>query len=79
MQKTTCDFYPNNPNNPRKKTGQLGRKRPDLADNSLIAEISDFQNGDFGFPNPGALRIRDYHPRAGFPEMPSSFHNRIEI
>ena len=27
-----------------------------------------------GFPNPGALRIRDYHPRTKVPEMPYSFH-----
>ena len=25
-------------------------------------------------PNPGTLRIRDYHPRTKVPEMPASFH-----
>ena len=34
VQETTCDFYPNNPNNPR-KIGIIRQKRPNLADNLL--------------------------------------------
>ena len=45
MPETTCDFYPNNPNNPSKVAITL----PKTAESrGQLAQISEFENGEFG-------------------------------
>ena len=46
MPETTCDFYPNNPNNPSK----MAIIRPKTAESrGYLAQISEFGNGNFWF------------------------------